>query len=142
MLLCSLDNLLQDCFSPNQLQHVIFHMVVVLREVHMHLCIMGGARGGGKDVHYTSAAITTSRAYGVHLHSNANLAVWLRDLREGLKLAAKADQQQQQWQRDQSVELRRNQQDDRLYASSSMPLDRLPSITLSVSPRQSLQRGK
>ena len=72
------------------------------------------------------------------------LALWLRDLREGLKQAAKAEHEQQQWQQrqDESTGSRCAQQDNMLGGSSSMPSDRLPSITLSVSPRQSLQRGK
>ena len=140
-----LTNLVQGCFSVKQMQHIIF-FIRLMSCSHLACiappCFYPAFLGAGKDVHNTSAMTTTSRACGVYVHPNFTLALWLRDLREGLKQAAKAEQQQQHWRQDQSVELQCSQQDNRLYASSSMPLDRLPSITLSVSPRQSLQRGK
>ena len=74
----------------------------------------------------------------------AEFGLWLRDLREGLKQAAKADQQQQRQQQQQSpnFRLRCSQEENMLRTSSSIPRDQLPSITLSVSPRQSLQTGR
>lgn len=70
-----------------------------------------------------------------------NFALSPRDLREGLKQVEKAEQQQQQRQ-DRSVGSRHSQHDNTLSASRGMPTDRLPPMTFSVSPRQSLQKGK